>query len=169
MIQKTFPAFGFFIVRNDVDAGEVISDGDLVNGVFTADQNFACTWVYSKGLIRNTEVTTGEQRLRPAGYNNIESAEPVGTWRAEVIEPTVIFCIPPIAQNNVQPPLIKRLGYFHLPAGASTTLPNATKLSLCDGKLLVGGMEIRGMRQVQVKSRDVSVTAVEDCYGILFP
>lgn len=169
MIQKTFSAFGHFVIRNDISVGEVINDGDFQDGVFTADENYASVWVYSKGLIKNVEVNTGEERLRPAGYNNLDSPEPVGTWRASVIEPTVVFCLPPTGVNVTRPPLIRQLRYFHLGAGQSTTLAQWAKLSLFDGKLQVGDVVVGGMRQVHVKSGDKVATAVEDCYGVFFP
>lgn len=169
MIQKTFPAFGHFIIRNDIEIGEVINDGEFRDGVFTCDENFSSVWVYSRGLIKTVEVNTGEERLRPAGYNNLSSPELQGTWRAVVLEPTVVFCLPPNGVNDTRPPLSKQLRYFHLAAGQSTTLEQGSKLSLFDGKLRVGDVELGGMRQVHVKSGDKAATALEDCYGVLFP
>ncbi len=169
MISKTFPAFGRFIIRNEIEAGEILEDDIFRDGIFTADDSFAFVWVYSKGLIRNVNVDTGVEMDRPAGYNNLDQPEPVGTWRAHVVEPTVVFCMPPVWVNAVSPPLIKQLRYFYLAAGQSIMLEHGTKLSLCDGKLRVGDKVIPSMRQVQVSNGDREALAIDDCYGILFP
>ena len=169
MEQKTFPAFGYIVTRNIIAAGEVINDRDFSNGVFIVGPNFRTVWIYSKGLINNIEVNTGQEFACSAGYNNIQQAQPAGLWRAEVLEPTVVFCLPPDGVNNVEPPLNMRLTYFSLSAGQSTTLPQGTKLCLFAGELQVGSTVVQEMRQVEFKSGAKTVVASKTCYGAIFP
>lgn len=169
MEQKTFPAFGHFIVKNDVEQGEVINDDFVKNGVFTADADFKQIWLQVSGKVRHVEVNTGESYDRLPGHCSLTTPEPVGKWRIEPLEPYTVFCIPYIGANATEPPLIKTLRLFSLDDGQSTVIPVNTKLSLCTGSLKVGGATLPPLRQIGFTSGDKTVTAVGKCWGFLFP
>jgi hypothetical protein len=163
MTQKTYPAFDYIIIKNDIAAGEILNDDVFTDGVYTAGDNFSFAWVYTKGAARITEVNTGETRIKPTGYNNIAQPEPVGTWRTEIIEPMIAFCVPP------QGSLVPKLKFFSLAGGETTTLPVGCKLYVCSGSLTCAGRTVPAYRQLHIKTAATSVTANTQVYGIIFP
>lgn len=165
MDTKIFPAFGYTVLRRKCAVGEVLTDEDYTNGIIEITEPWSTCWVVTKGLIHQTHLETSNVSVRPAGFNSIENREPAGKSRCEFIEDTTVFCVPG-AQSKT---LIDTLRFFMLGAGDSTTLPQGTKLSLFQGELSVGEKTIKELRQVEIKSGDKVVTAVEDCYGIIFP
>lgn len=169
MEQKTFPAFGYYVIRNKVAAGEIISDDTYVNGLVNIVTPFNICWLYTKGLVHNVNVATGEVSVRPPGYCNTDPKETAGVWRADFLEDSVVFCVPAQQSHTAARPLIDLLTPFILPAGQSTTLPQGTKLSLCQGSLLIGDNTIPALRQVELKTGERTVTAIEECYGLIFP
>lgn len=169
MEQKAFPAFGHYVVRNRLTKGEVLNDDLYTNGCVAVSVPFENCWFYTKGLVHQVNVETGETSVRGPGYCNTVTKEKVGVWRADFIEDSTVFCVPPQPSTKSNPLLIDQLQPFVLPAGQAATVPHGTKLSLCQGKLSINGMVIPEFRQVELKSGDRQVVAVEDCYGLIFP
>lgn len=77
---------------------------------------------------------------------------------------TVIWCVGSELNNNYLPDCEK----WFLANGQSQTLPVGTKLFFAQGNLTINGANINTPTQVRVKTTDTTVTANEDCYGILF-
>lgn len=164
MKQKTFAAFGHYVIRNEIKAGEIINDDIYSNGIVNIKDSFDTCWLYTKGKVNQVNIATGETSVRSAGYCNINPRESIGLWRADFIEDSTVFCVPP--KNNG---LIESLNVFILAAGQSTTVPNGTKLSLCQGSISIGDKTVPEMRQIEFKNGSRVVLAVEDCYGFIFP
>lgn len=169
MEQKAFPAFGHVVIRNQIAAGEIINDDIYLNGVVKVEVPFETCWFYTKGTVHQVNVDTGDVSVRGPGYCNAVTKEVAGTWRAEFIEDATVFCVPPSERHPMAAPLIDSLSVFQLSQGQSTVLLKGTKLALCQGRISVNGREIPQLRQIEVKSSDQTVTAVEDCYGLIFP
>jgi hypothetical protein len=169
MEQKTFPAFGHYVVKNEIEQGEVINDDFIKKGVFTADADFKQIWLQISGRVRHVEVNTGESYVRLPGHCSLTTPEPVGKWRIEPLEPYTVFCIPYAGVNVTEPALIDTLQLFTLSDGESTTIPVGTKLSLCSGSLQVGDVTLPPLRQIGFSSGDKVVTAIGKCWGFIFP
>jgi hypothetical protein len=169
MEQKTFPAFGHYVIRNRVAKGEVLNDELYTNGNVTITAPFDTCWLYTKGLVNQVNIETMEVSVRGPGYCNATTKEQDGVWRADFLEDSTVFCVPPTTTKKSPPLLIDELKPFVLRAGQNTTIPHGTKLSLCQGKLNINGAIIPELRQVEFKSGDRVVVAVEDCYGLIFP
>ena len=179
MIQTPFAAFGYVIIRDQFDVGDLLNDELFSDGIYTvfnpspfSDGRFGSiksgyTWVYTKGVMQHTNATTGQIQNRTAGFCNITTVETVGTSRAECIEAAEVFCVSPMA-NQSNTPSVPVTSYFKLLQGETTTLPLGTKLFLCAGELQTPDTTLVGPRQVSVSSGDVSVTATTNCYGLLF-
>lgn len=168
MQQKTFPAFGYVVIRNEISAGELISDDLFTNGLVTITVPFSTCWFYTKGLVHNVNTETGEVSVRSPGFCNAVSKETTGVWRADFLEDSTVFCVPQ-PQGQKSPLIIDQLQPFVLLAGSSTTIAQGIKLLVCQGQLDIGGVAIPEFRQVEFKSGDKMVTAVQDVYGLIFP
>lgn len=169
MEQKTFPAFGYFVIRNRINKGEIISDDLYLDGKVLVDDNFETCWLYTKGLVHQINVETQDVSIRAPGYCNAEIRETAGLWKAEFVEDSTVFCVPPQKKNPLHPPLVSLLKPFVLAAGQKHVLPQGTKLSLCQGKLSVGDTVINELRQIEFKTGSREVVAIEDCFGLIFP
>jgi hypothetical protein len=175
MIQTPFAAFGYVIIRDQFDVGDLLDDELFSDGIYTvfnpspfSDGRFGSiksgyTWVYTKGIMQHTNATTGQVQNRTAGFCNITTLETIGTIRTECIEAAEVFCVSPMLNSPV--PVTS---FFALLQGQATVLPLGTKLFLCAGELRTPDTTLVGPRQVTVSSGDVSVTATTDCYGLLF-
>lgn len=168
MEKKAFPAFGYYVVRNEVSAGEVITDDVFVDGLVDITVPFNTCWFYTKGLVHNVNIATGEVSVRPPGFCNAVTKETAGVWRAEFLENSVIFCLPPQGGPPTETP-IDWITPFVLLAGQTSLIPQNTKLYICQGSLLIGDKTIPALRQLEFKTGARTVTAVEDCYAFIFP
>ncbi len=169
MDAKAFPAFGYTIIRHQIAKNEVLNDELYVNGLIQITEPFDTVWFYTKGLVHQVNVDTEVVSVRTPGYCNAVIKEEAGIWRADFVEDSTVFCVPQPKPANPLSLLIDKLQVFLLPAGKSTTLPQGTKLSLCQGQLNIDGTTIRELRQIEFKSGSRSVTAIEDCFGLIFP
>jgi hypothetical protein len=171
METKTFPAFGFYVVRNRISAGEVISDDVFFDGKVKVVEPFDVCWLYTKGLVHNINIDTQEVSVRMPGFCNAVSKEKSGTWRADFLQDSTVFCLPPQRKDGSSsaPALVDLVSPFVLPAGQTTNLPQGTKLSLCQGRVSINGSVIPELRQIEVKTGERVVTAVEDSFGFIFP
>jgi hypothetical protein len=171
METKTFPAFGFYVIRNKILAGEVITDDVFFNGLVEIKDGFDYCWLYTKGLVHNVCTATQEVSARAPGFCNAVTKEKPGVWRADFLQDSVVFCVPPQdnTTNPLAPKLIDVITPFVLQAGQTVTLPRGTKLSLCQGSISINGTTIPEMKQVEMKNGDRQVTAIEDAYGLIFP
>jgi len=182
MEQKTFPAFGYVVVKNTFPAGHVMNDGEIfLNGYFTvtnpspyADGKFGppqggYQWLYISGCVQHTNVETQEVQQRTRGFCNLDTSERIGTFKVEYLEDSVVYCTSPVL-NKDKFPVSPNTTCFRLPQGQTTTLAQNTKLFLVDGIIEVSELQITGPRQVHVRveSGPRQVTAVSDCLGYIF-
>jgi hypothetical protein len=180
MILKVLPAFGWLVLKDSFDAGEVFSNELFTENVYTvhnpspySDGRFGNTlcgyqWLYTEGRVRHTNVDTGEYADRTPGYCNLVTWEKVGTFRAEFLEPTTLFCIN-APTNASKGSTVPHTEYFGLSAGERRTVPNGTKLFLASGSLLINGNQMHGPRQLHFGSGDREVEALNEAYGYIFP
>lgn len=169
MEQKTFPAFGYFVIRNRIAKNEILNDDLYKNGEVLVGSDFNTCWLYTKGLVNQVNIQSGTVSVRAPGYCNATTKETEGVWRADFLQDSTVFCVPSQQKNPLDPLLIDQLQVFVLAAGQSATLTNGTKLSLCQGSLSVNSTTIPELRQIELKNGDRVVTAIEDCYGLIFP
>lgn len=169
MDTKAFPAFGCTIMRHRISKNEILNDDLYVDGLIKVTEPFEICWLYTKGLVHQVNVETQEVSVRAPGYCNAVVKETAGVWRADFKEDSIVFCIPQPLSTNPLRLLIDTLQVFLLPAGESTTIAQGTKLSLCQGQLKIDSATVRDLRQIEFKSGDRTVTAIEDCFGLIFP
>lgn len=77
---------------------------------------------------------------------------------------TLIWSIQQDLNNGYLPDCEK----WHLVKGESKVLPTKTKLFFCAGELNLEDKVIIDPIQIKVVTKDVTVTANQDCYGIIF-
>jgi len=169
MDTKAFPAFGYTVIRHQIAKNEVLNDELYADGLVSVAVPFETCWFYTKGLVNQVNVDTAEVSVRGPGYCNAIIKETAGVWRANFIEDSTVFCVPQPQPANPLLRLIDRLQVFLLPAEKSATLPQGTKLSLCQGQLKIDNLTIRDLRQIEFKSGSRTVVAIEDCFGLIFP
>lgn len=173
-----YASFGYLILKNEIETGhslndEIFKDGHVEivipepNDIGRYGQCSGFSWLYTKGSIRWTNVYTGEQFVRSAGWSNIDSPAPVGLFHNEILEPTTVFCLGPTL-NIDKIPKVPRTEVFRLTKDNQQTIPNNSKLFLAEGTLIINGTNYSGTRQLNVKTGDVVATASTDCYGLFF-
>jgi hypothetical protein len=179
MIKQTpCAAFGYVILKNEIDAGEILNDELFKDGKYIitdprpndfgkyGDVGSGYTWLYTQGNLKHTNIYTNESEVRGPGWCNLVANVESGMYSAEILEPMVTFCVSPMA-NKDRLPKIPKMEYFYLAKNNTTTLVKGTKLFLADGTMTTGTTVLNGTRQVSVSSGDISVTATSDCYGFL--
>lgn len=180
MKQKVLRAFGYIIVQNDWEEGEVFSDDYCSNNTFyisreidpylTVDsyceQDFNHIWLITSGRIDVVEESTGNVCVRTAGFCTLDVENQKGVLNASVVEPTRLYCLS-ANRNLKRTPIIPTVKSFKLPAGHEHICDGETKLFLADGKLSMEGIVIEGPCQIQVSSNKL-VTSIADCYGLVF-
>jgi hypothetical protein len=178
MILKSLPAFGWVILKDSFDAGEIFSNELFTENVYTVhnpsphgDGRFGNTlcgyqWLYVQGRAKVTNIDTQEFTYRYPGHCNIALPEQIGTFRLEFLEPTVLFCIN--VHTNSARKTVPNTGYFGLKAGEKTTVAAPTKLYLASGELIINGTKFSGHRQLHI-SEGREIEALADSYGYIFP
>lgn len=157
MILKPFAAFGYVLTRNTYTEGEV----------FTAilGDNVTCTTFWSKGAFKNRNLSTGVDIhdfltghfLRPSDYVS-------GVFEHTAIGNAEVFCY----DTRLNKGETAQMMPWHLPGATEAILPKNTKLFLCSGTLTINGNNVEKPTQLHIQSKDSLVTAMTDCYGLLF-
>lgn len=180
MKQTPYAAFGYVILRNECEVGDVINDEVLKNNVYTVqrpshleDGNYSglghgYSHLYCAGKVKVTNTYTGEVHERLPGWSNIQRPETVGSFLIEFLEPYVAYCISPVI-NAGKTPRIPNTEVFALKAGESTNLSVGTNLFFGYGKIKIGQKEFSSPGQIKISTSDVVVEAFEDSYGLIFP
>jgi hypothetical protein len=157
MNQKPYAAFGYVLIEN------TYADGETYTAVIGDDIKCTTFWVQgmfsNKNLSENTELhdfTTG-WFLRPSDYV-------AGTFEHKSIGGSKVFCFDQRLNNNQYVELTPLV----LTGGAETILPKDTKLFLCAGQLAVNNINIDKPTQLNISSGNTLVTAVTDCYWLIF-
>ena len=166
MQMKIFSAFGYAIIRNDVNALEDILDDTLRHNEYKADEEFLTVWLQTSGKTTHLN-SSGEIQVRVAGDSTLSKPLMYGRNKLTFDEASTVFCVSPSANPGRNPP-VPPLEHFTLASGASVMLKKGTRLFLADGTLRIDDNNITGPRQIAVTSGDKSVSAITPCLGLLF-
>lgn len=180
MNQKVIRAFGYIIVQNDWDQGEVFSDNYCVDNTFTIEreidpnltpdqfreEDFNHVWLITSGRLDVVEEDTGDVCVRRAGFCTLDVENQMGKLKLTVMDPTRLFCLS-ANRNLKRTPIIPALKSFKLLAGETYTTSTEMKLFLAAGELQSGVINAVGPSQIQI-GPDRVVCAVTDCYGLVF-
>ena len=174
MITTVHPAFGYIILKQQIPANTVLNEAPAVDGIYTVTDvsKFGQTtdgfiWLYTFGQTKITNIYTGEVQFRNPGYCNVVTPEKIGTFRHEIVEDSVIFCMS--SRPNTERLPLPALQYFNLAVDSKIELSPDTKLFLADGSITVGNQTFTGPKQIKVKDITKEVTANTQCYGYIFP
>jgi hypothetical protein len=152
----------------------VLNEDPAVDGIYTVTDvsKFGQTadgfiWLYISGQTKVTNIYTGETQLRNPGHCNLVTPETIGTFKHEIVEDSVIFCMS--GRLNFEKLPFPALQYFSLAGGSKVELSPDTKLFLADGSITVGGQTFTGPKQIKVGDTTKEFTANTQCYGYIFP
>jgi hypothetical protein len=158
MNLKPHAAFGYVLIEN------TYADGETWNAIINSD--IKCTTFWVQGLFKNKHLSLSTEDiedfqpghfLRPADYVP-------GVFEHTSVGESKVFCFDQRLNNNTYVEIVP----FVLKSGNQETLPNNAKLFLCAGSLSVGEKTISKPSQISVQSGDVLVSALTDCYGLVF-
>ena len=176
---KAYPAFGYILLRTKIKAGEVITDEALVENILNITNpaldhtgsingsNGAFVWLLINGVHTYKDIKTGKVETHEAGWCNLVRKPDAGIYEFNVTEDSDQICFSPII-NRKKIPVIPPLDFFSLKDGESCTINQGTKLYLVDGSLNIEGNVVPSMRQINISSSNKLVTAVGNCYGLIF-
>ena len=163
MNSKPYPFFGHVLMRNELSAGEIITDDSMRSNRYKVDKDFKFIWLQTSGHIHDVEINTGATQDRYAGDSTLSKPEPDGSWEMSITEDAVVWCYSPII--NIAP---VTLTHFALADGQSVNLAPGTQLFLCDGVLSIGVTTVAAPKQLRVDAAGKTVTAVGNCLGLIF-
>ncbi len=157
MKRNPYAAFGYVLVENTYEDGETF--------IAIIGEDIKCTTFWVQGAFSNKNLSTGTDIhdfttgwfLRPSDYV-------AGTFEHKSIGESKVFCFDQRLNNNQY----IELAPFVLTGGSETVLPKNTKLFLCAGQLAVNSINIDKPTQINISSGNTLVTAVTDCYGLVF-
>lgn len=167
MESKSYPAFGYVVVKNKFTAGETFTAEPVFNNEFTVGIEFPYIWMYTKNGDTFLNQVTQEEVVYSVGDCTTTKPIPYGAWRSLLPTDMEMICISGFVNSNRTPPL-PIVNIFKLSKDASTTILNNTKLFLADGTLNIAGTDYASVKQIHFKTGDKVVTAKEDCYGLIF-
>jgi hypothetical protein len=180
MKQKVCRAFGYVIIKNEWDRGDVFSDDYCSNNVFflerevdrslTADQfnpkDFNHVWLITDGKLTTTNVDSGDVCVREAGFCTVDVENQKGSLQLDIQEPTTLFCLS-ANRNLTRTPIIPNVKTFKLGPGETYTSDSEIKLFLAAGELHSGVINAEGPCQLQIGAGG-ELVATTQCYGLLF-
>jgi hypothetical protein len=156
MIQKPFAAFGYVLIANYYDRGEEFN----VNTYAESKTFLFCSSGDTVGKDRLTGRVIEEYK---AGWSNF-GVNKTQEFTNFANEASVCWCYDPKLNKDflpkITPIIIKR--------GDQLSVPNLTKLFLCEGTLSIQDREFVGPYQLHIKTGDKVLYAVSDCYGLTF-
>ena len=174
-----YVAFGHVILKNELQPGTLVNNSFMKDGVYVVTNSspffdgdfgdgFGYLWLYTKGTTEVKNVDTGNTSIRTAGYCNKEVLEEIGTNKKTYLDEVHLFCVGGVLSNrNKKFP--KEVQVFKLLTGNSVVLEKDTKLFLAAGVLDIEGKIVNKTGQIKVASNSKTFTAVENCYGYIFP
>jgi hypothetical protein len=176
MAAKLHPAFGYALVRTELQAGEIVYDGHCTNGVLKVDGVEAGNiqrvggalfiWMIANGKHTHTNVQTGEKFTLEGGWCSLNNPLPSGIYSLTIDEDSHSVCL--ASDVNTDRPFPPDVEYFSLRAGEARQFPQGTKLYLVEGGLQIDGAVFSNMRQLRFSSGDKIVTANKNSFGLIF-
>jgi len=158
MIQKPFAAFGHVLICNSCNKDEVYTA--------TVEENTPCTIFWAKGHYKNKHVSANADFMDFPRGTFLRPGDLVpGVFEHTAIEESDVFCY----DSRLNGGQSLDITPWILPGGSETILSVGTKLFLCSGTLTVNGNNIDKPTQINISSGNTLVTAVTDCYGLIFP
>lgn len=156
MKRTIHAAFGYVVYKNTFEPNEeFIAD--------TSQPNPA-TIFYTVGHISSFD-QNGQLVLRPEPGSLILAHDALIGVFPSVVSSTgaECICIDPKSNRGYIPDV----EVFALTANETASLPQGTKLLLCSGSLNVDGRTFSNVAQIHLKSDDMTVAAVTNCYGLI--
>ncbi len=153
MKQKPFACFGYVLIANYYDEGEVFevrSTSDSKTALFFVKGHVVC---YDK----NTDEFIEE--YFPGAYADSHRD---GVFKDVAVEASVCFCFDPKRHNDYVPPL----DIVNLAQGEENTCSAGTRLFLCEGEISIDGQLLTGPCQVLLKGNK-TIIAQTDAYGLI--
>jgi hypothetical protein len=176
---KLYPAFGYVLARNWFSAGEVISDEIMTNNVFTvqdpkpglagniSNTGQAYVWFLASGQHTYQNLVTGELDVHEPGWCNLVQKMSAGAFEFQSTKDSEYVCFSPVL-NAARTPKIPDLEFVEIEAGETATFPIGTKLYVLEGELDINGKSVVSMRQVHVRTGDITAKAKRKTYGYIF-
>jgi hypothetical protein len=153
MKQTVHACFGHVLFRNECD------DGEFINvQIYTTSNN-------TLFAVQGHETRNGIRTFGAGDMVKSNKEIPAETYPAVMQDNYTVWCYSPHWNKGQDPELEKLI----LDGGAETLLPIDTKLFLCSGTLQVGGKNLTAPQQIRIKTKQQLVTAIDPCYGLIFP
>ncbi len=154
MAQKPYAAFGYVLIANTYEAGEIF---DVTTTTETNTVLF-----FTKGVMLSKNKDTGEP-LPSFQEGFFTGTHENMSYRNTAVTDCTWYCYDPNLNRAYLPPITK----FALSSGDTTTVVNGTRLYLCRGTVNVDNKQITAPAQLQFSTGDKSVTAVGQVYGMV--
>lgn len=161
---KPFAAFGTVVILVSAEAGDTSAvtlghDGFVMSGYY----------YITAGKAESTLTKTGEiLEDRTPGWLNTEhelsNATTDGELSTHFPEYTEWLCIPSHKNKYGLPNLTS----LSIKTNDEKILTNGTNLYLVRGTLSINNKVFIGPKQIRIRSGDVTATASEDCYSLIF-
>lgn len=153
MKQKPFACFGYVLIANYYDAGEVFEVRS------SSDSKTVLFCVKGHTIGRNKQTGEVLEEYVP-GWFATEHIDMVYENTAE--EASVCFCFDPKRHNDYVPPM----DVVNSASGETVVCAAGTRLFLCEGTLNIDGKDFVGPCQVLTQGAK-QATAVTDVYGLI--
>jgi len=158
MIQKPYAAFGYVLIEN------TYADEETYTAIIGDD--IKCTTFWVQGVFKNKHVSANQEFRDFLTGTFLRPSDCIpGVFEHRSVGESKVFCF----DQRLNSDQYVELTPFVLEGGTETILPKDTKLFLCSGHLAVNGNNIEKPTQVSVRSGNTLVTAITDCYGLIFP
>lgn len=145
--------FGHVLFLNEAEGDE------LVNVIiYTTSNN-------TMFIVQGFETRDGKISENTGSFKKSNRDLPAETYTAVYRDNYKLWCYSPIF-NKGRDPDIKNI---IIDPDQSMIFPIGTKLFLCNGILQINDKEVTGPTQIRIKTADQKLTAVNRCYGLLFP
>jgi hypothetical protein len=179
MDGKGYPAFGYVLVRTKLKAGEVVNDEMMTNNVFTVEDpqpgangnisglGAGYVWFLCSGVHSYRDLATGVKDIHETGWCNLVKPMHAGSFEFASETDSEYVCFSPVL-NAARKPVLPEIEFVEMEAGQQRLFPVGTKLYILDGELSINGKTFPSMRQVHVKSGDVSALANKKTWGYIF-
>lgn len=153
MKQTVHACFGHVLFLNEAEGDE------LVNVViYTTSNN-------TMFIVQGFETRDGQISENTGSFKKSNRELPAETYTAVYKDNYKVWCYSPF-WNKGRDPAIKNI---IIDPGNEIVYPVGTKLFLCNGTLKIDDKEVKGPIQIRIKTEEKKLTAVNRCYGILFP